>query len=80
MVNDNEKKINLVYDDDLDGFFKKIGVLDDFKNNRKKCKFCRNVVNFDNLHSIFKESGDIKFICDKPECIKQLMTYKKYTC
>lgn len=74
------KTINFVYDDDLEGVLKKIGVFDDFMNNRKKCKFCKDIVNFDNLHSIFKESNDIKFVCDNPECIKELMSYKNNLC
>lgn len=72
-----DKKINFVLDDDLEGLLKKIGVFSDFKENKKKCKFCKEVVNMKNLHSIFKESGDIKFICDKPECVKELINYKK---
>jgi len=76
-INRENKKINFVYDDDLEGLLKKIGVFDDFVSDNKKCKFCKSVVNRKNLHSIFKESGDIKFICDKPECVKKLMDYKK---
>jgi hypothetical protein len=77
MLNKKEnKKINFVLDDDLEGVLKEIGVYSDFINRKKKCKFCKEIVSMDNLHSIFKESGDIKFICDKPICVKKLINYK----
>ncbi|MCK5465945.1 hypothetical protein KAI56_00390 [Candidatus Parcubacteria bacterium] len=77
MFRKEKKKINLVYDDDLKGMLRKLGVLDDFAQGRKKCKFCKNIINMKNLHSLFKESEDVKFVCDSPECIKKLLTYLK---
>ncbi len=73
MFKKEKKKINLVYDDDLKGMLGKLGVLDDFTQKRKKCEFCKNIINIENLHSLFKESEDIKFVCDSPECIKKLL-------
>ena len=77
MFKKEKKKINLVYDDDLKGMLRKLGVLDDFVQERKKCEFCKNIINMENLYSLFKESEDIKFVCDSPECIKKLLIYLK---
>lgn len=70
-----KKKINLVHDSNLEELLRSLGILDDFKNGKKRCKFCKRVVNFSNLHSLFKESGDIKLVCNSPECIKELIDY-----
>lgn len=71
------KNINLVHDSNLEEFLGKLEILDDFNNNKKKCKFCRNIVNSVNLHSLFKESSDVKLVCDSPECIKEAILYFK---
>lgn len=40
-----------------------------------KCKFTGTVITFENLYSIFPESGDIKVVCDNPEAIKLFTDY-----
>ena len=64
--------ISAVHDDDLVGFLKGLGVLAEVERGRAKCKFCREAVTLDNLAAVFPESGDVKFVCDKPGCLKKL--------
>lgn len=67
--------LNTVYDDDLLKLIEKLGLKDKFENNQLKCKFTGEIITFENLYSIFPESGDIKFVCDKPEAIKLFSDY-----
>lgn len=77
MLKGEDKKINLVHDSNLDELLKNLGILEEFDDNRKKCKFCGTTVDRSNLHSLFKESGDIKLVCDSADCIKELILYLK---
>ena len=67
-----KEKVNVVHDDDLESFLERLGVLKKFNNGELKCKFCRVSITFESLHSIFPQSGQVKLVCDKVECIKQL--------
>lgn len=68
--------ISAVHDDDLVGFLSGLGVLSDVRYGKAKCKFCREVVDLDSLAAVFPESGDVKFICDKPRCLSLLAEYR----
>jgi len=67
-----KEKIDSVHDKDLEKILDGLKLLNKFKNSKLKCKFCNEIVNFENLHSFFPEAGKIKFVCDKPECIRKL--------
>jgi len=67
--------LTVVHDDELENLMKRLGVFDEFKKGKKRCKFCMQEANFENLNSLFPESGDIKFVCDKPECTMALTKY-----
>ena len=68
-----EKNIlKAVHDDDLEGVLKGLGILGDFNNQRLKCAFCGDLITWDNLHSLFPDSGAIKCACSKPACVKEL--------
>jgi hypothetical protein len=64
--------ISAVYDDDLSGFLAALGVLGNVKHGKAKCKFCQGTVSLTSLAAVFPESGDIKFVCDQPSCLKAL--------
>jgi hypothetical protein len=61
-----------VFDDELRGFLERLGVWPKFERGELKCKFCGTQISFENLHSLFPQSGDVKFVCDRPECTQQL--------
>jgi hypothetical protein len=68
--------ISAVHDDDLVGFLESLGVLSDVKRGEARCKFCREVISLDNLVAVFPESGDIKFVCDRPGCLALLAEHR----
>jgi len=69
------KPLNVVHDKELVNFLIKIGVWEKIQNKKKYCKFCKEIITFDNLHSVFPKSGEINIVCSKTECIKQLLEY-----
>lgn len=66
------EQVNAVFDDDLMRVLGDLGVRKKFERGDEKCKFCRNVVDLSNLASLFRQSGDLKFVCDSPECLHSL--------
>jgi hypothetical protein len=69
----DEDTLRAVHDDDLEGLLKGLGVYNDFVHRKLKCAFCKDPVTLDNLHSLFPDSGAIKFSCDKPQCVNRLL-------
>ena len=69
------KSLNVVHDDELISLLEKLGVKETVMKGGKKCKFCSGVVTIENIYSIFPESGDIKIVCENPDCIKKLISY-----
>lgn len=71
----NEKRINALYDSDLEFFLKRINIYEDIINWKKKCKFTDEIITFDNIYSIYKVGWDVKIVSDKPEAIKEFLKY-----
>ncbi len=67
-----KQSVKAVHDDDLDALLESLGVRSRFLNGEITCKFCRGIVTKENLHSLFPQSGDIKFVCDRRECVEEL--------
>lgn len=67
--------IKSIHDDDLVEFLKKLKVYDDVVSGKVKCKFTNQIITLENLHSLFPESGAIKFVSDSPEAIKEFSIY-----
>ncbi|MCK4395484.1 hypothetical protein KAW96_02695 [candidate division WOR-3 bacterium] len=67
-----KEKIKAVHDQDLEKFLENMGILKKIKRGEMKCKFCKATITLKNLHSLFPQSGDIKFVCDKADCIKKV--------
>lgn len=67
--------LNPVHDDDLIKLLTNLNLLDKIRNGQLKCKFTKEIITIDNLHSIFPEEGTIKLVCDSPEAIKSLSEY-----
>lgn len=68
-------KLNAVHDNDLEALLTKLNLLDKIKGGELKCKFTKEIITLDNLHSIFPEEGTIKLVSDSPEAIKLLSEY-----
>lgn len=67
-----KEEVRVVHDDDLETFLDSLGILKQFKKGELTCKFCKKPVTFENLHSVFPQSGDIKAVCDDADCIREL--------
>ena len=72
MVNIQKDSILAVHDKDLEDILDGLGILNKLKSGKLKCKFCKNIITLENLHSIFPQSRSIKLVCDNPNCIKEL--------
>ncbi len=64
-----------MHDEDLNQLLKNLGLIEKLNEGKLKCKFTGKVITFENLYSIFPESGDIKIVCDSPEAIKLFTEY-----
>lgn len=64
----SEKEIQAVHDYDLIKLLENLGLKEDFDNGKIKCTFCDEVINFDNLYSIFSDGKEIKISCNKENC------------
>lgn len=67
------EKIKAIHDNNLEEFFESLGINSKFQAGKLSCAFCKEVVNFDNLHSVFPDSGAVKLACSKPKCVMMLM-------
>lgn len=70
-----KEDLKAVYENDLESYLKGLGVLDIVQEGRAKCKFSETVITLDNLHVIFPESRQIKFVCNNGFCIEKLNHY-----
>ena len=68
----NKEKLKSVHDQDLERLFERLGILGKLKHRKLKCKFCKTIITLENLHSLFPQSGSIKLVCDRTECVKEL--------
>ena len=68
-------KLNAVHDNDLEALLTKLNLLDKIKAGELKCKFTKEIITLENLHSIFPEEGAINLDSDSPEAVKLLSEY-----
>jgi hypothetical protein len=64
-----KKRVNFVYDSDLDSLLKRLEVKDRIDSGYVKCLVCKETITFKNIGAIAKVKGNIEFICEKPVCI-----------
>ncbi len=65
--------LRAVHDDDLGDLLENLGLRSKCIHGKLKCAFCKDIITYDNLHSLFPDSGDIKLVCSKPECVNRLL-------
>lgn len=68
----NKEKIKSVHDEDLERLLEKLGLSSKLRHEKLKCTFCKTIITLENLHSLFPQSGSIKLVCDRVECVKEL--------
>jgi len=69
MNDENKEELNLLYDDDLLPVLERLGLKERFLNGELKCSVCRDVITMDNFYSLYYESNEVKFGCNKKSCI-----------
>lgn len=72
-VNVERESLRTVHDDDLEGVLRGLEVYSDFVGGRLKCAFCGDPIDWENLQSLFPDSGAVKCSCNRPECIQSLV-------
>ncbi len=72
-----QSTLKAVHDDDLETVLRSLGIYPAFIHHKLKCKFCRDIITWNNLHSIFADGGTVKCSCCRPECVKALVAYKQ---
>jgi hypothetical protein len=65
--------LRAVHDDDLEAFLEALGIASDVRAGRMDCAFCKDTVTLANLHAVFPDGGDVKVVCDRPDCVKELL-------
>jgi hypothetical protein len=56
----------------LEGLLKSLGIHSAFVHGKLKCAFCADTITWDNLQSLFPDSGAVKCSCSRPPCMKAL--------
>jgi hypothetical protein len=72
MSDQRKSSLDAVFDEELEELLERLGLIGDFRTGNLKCAFCGDVITWENLHSIFPDSGQIKVSCSKSECVEQL--------
>ncbi len=75
----DKKRVDAVYDDDLLELLDSLELRNKFLHGKLICAFCGDVITWENLHSIFPDSGAIKISCTKPNCVNQLIAKVRRT-
>ena len=66
-------KLEAIHDNELLELLDNLGLKNKFLGGQINCAFCKDIITWENLHSIFPDSGAIKFCCVKPECVNSLI-------
>lgn len=69
------RSINAVHEHDLNTLLDSVGLLEDFKKKKLKCKFCGDVVTDNNIFSVIRDSDRYKLVCSKARCVSSLMEF-----
>jgi len=66
-------KLYAIHDEKLPTALESLGLARKYERGELKCKFCGLVITDDNFYGYFPQSGDIKFVCEAPDCVSQFM-------
>ncbi|MCJ7648560.1 MAG: hypothetical protein MUP85_08100 [Candidatus Lokiarchaeota archaeon] len=63
------KKQKAVFDEDLTDLLKSLGILDAVNTGYYKCEECDCTISIENIGSLIKKENEIKFTCNKFDCM-----------
>ena len=72
MNNDEIQDLIAIHPEDVEAFFKDIGLLQEIKNQNILCCGCQEPITFQNLFAGIKQNNQYFFCCDKSDCITHL--------
>jgi len=58
-----------IHSSELDGFFSRLGLLENFKAGKLNCAACGETITRDNFRIVTKRRGVILFACAKDACL-----------
>lgn len=65
-------RLKTIHDDQLKQLLESLGLTARFNEGKLTCSFCRDPISWDNLVAIFPDSGAIKVVCQRMECLEAL--------
>jgi len=65
-------KVKMVYDSDLSNLVESLGIKTKIENGDFLCRFCNVQITLENLGSIQKDVGELRFTCTNLECLSKL--------
>ena len=69
-----KQEIHAIYEDDLDAFLEKLGLLEAFKNGELQCAICSDKITKSNFRFVYPEENDIKICCSKLDCYEKVIS------
>jgi hypothetical protein len=67
-MNNQRPKLYEVHEDDIEDFFRKIGILESVNAGTIFCCSCGKKINVENFGSIVKKNGEYEISCDENTC------------
>lgn len=67
--------VSAVDGEGLDRLLDKAQLKRKFERGDVKCKFCRAAVDDQTVYALMRESGTVKAICTRPDCIAQFVEW-----
>ena len=64
--------LKAVYDSDLVGYLKSLGLYESIIAGKHLCTFCGNKITLDNLEIIVPKDNGVEFVCNNPNCLNQI--------
>lgn len=68
----NSNSLKAVYEDDLIGYLKSIGIYDDVVGGKYLCVYCGNKITIENLEVIVPKGNKVDIVCSNKNCLNQL--------
>ena len=70
-------RVSAVHDDDLYEYVEKLGVRRRLERGEMTCFECHDPLSLENISAIFPDSGAIKGVCNKLDCLSALMRWRE---
>ncbi|MCD6097592.1 hypothetical protein J7K18_01745 [bacterium] len=65
------KTLKAIYDEELEEFLEKIGLLEDIRSGMVKCEGCGEIITLDNFGAVSRRNGKLVVFCNSPKCVSK---------